>query len=219
MHRRGEGRGASASLDSCNRWLAPPMHFCALVLAAACDEMLRIPQADGLQRRLDFRGWSAAIIEHVLGGLLRPHVLDSSEVSPRMLAHGACALAHLQAHAACVAPYDVRRWSCSTTLTGSAGLWLLAGPAFSSDEAGDGPMVTRSSAHCTPETDTIVDETGLEVTIPSKQVLADWHKRLSKLHRPRTRPRRERQAARVRSGTSSVHRVRPAAPPAWHRSD
>jgi len=66
---------------------------------------------------------------------------------------------------------------------GSAGLWLLAGPAFSSDEAGDGPMVTRSSAHCTPETDTIVDETGLEITIPSKQVLADWHKRLSKLHR------------------------------------
>ena len=44
-------------------------------------------------------------------------------------------------------------------------------------------MVTRSSAHCTPETDTIVDETGLEITIPSKQVLADWHKRLSKLHR------------------------------------
>ena len=93
------------------------MHFCALVLAAACDEMLRVPQADGLQRRLDFRGWSAAIIEHVLGGLLRPHVLDSSEVSPRMLAHGACALAHLQAHAACVAPYDVRRRFGSTTLT------------------------------------------------------------------------------------------------------
>ena len=117
MHRHGEGRGASASLDSCNRWLAPPMHFCALVLAAACDEMLRVPQADGLQRRLDFRGWSAAIIEHVLDGLLRPHVLDSSEVSPCMLAHGACALAHLQAHAACVAPYDVRRRLCSTTVT------------------------------------------------------------------------------------------------------
>ena len=117
MHRRGEGRGASASLDSCNRWLAPPMHFCALVRAAACDEILRVPQADGLQRRLDFRGWSAAVIHHILDGLLRPHVLDSSEVSPCMLAHGACALAHLQAHAACVAPYDVRRRFGSTTLT------------------------------------------------------------------------------------------------------
>ena len=93
------------------------MHFCALVLAAACDEMLRVPQADGLQRRLDFRGWSAAVIQHILDGLLRPHVLDSSEVSPCMLAHGACALAHLQAHAACVAPYDVRRRFGSTTLT------------------------------------------------------------------------------------------------------
>ena len=127
MHRRGEGRGASASLDSCNRWLAPPMHFCALVLAAACDEMLRVPQADGLQRRLDFRGWSAAIIEHVLGGLLRPHVLDISEVSPRMLAHGACALAHLQAHAACVAPYDVRRRFGSTTLTVDADIATSGG--------------------------------------------------------------------------------------------
>ena len=117
MHRRGEGRGASASLDSCNHWLAPPMHFCALVRAAACDEMLRVPQADGLQRGLDFRGWSAAVIQHILDGLLRPHVLGSSEVSPCMLAHGACALAHLQAHAACVAPYDVRRRFCSTTLT------------------------------------------------------------------------------------------------------
>ena len=117
MHRRGEGRGSSESLDSCNRWLAPLMHFCALVRAAACDEILRVPQADGLQRRLDFRGWSAAVIQHILDGLLRPHVLDSSEVSPRMLAHGACALAHLQAHAACVAPYDVRRRFGSTTLT------------------------------------------------------------------------------------------------------
>ena len=73
---------------------------------------------------------------------------------------------------------------CDRTFgAGSAGLWLLAGPAFSSDEAGDGPVVTRSPAHCTPETDTIVDETGVEITIPSKQVLADWHKRLSKLHR------------------------------------
>ena len=111
MHRRGEGRGASESLDSCNRWLAPLMHFCALVRAAACDEILRVPQAGRLQRRLDFRGWHAAI-QHILDGLLQPHVLDSSEVSPYMLAPGACALARLQAHAACVALYDVRRWFC-----------------------------------------------------------------------------------------------------------
>jgi hypothetical protein len=117
VHRPGEGHGASASLHSCNRWLAPPMHFCALVRAAACDEILRVPQAHGLQRGLDFRGWSAAVIQHVLDGLLRPHVLDNSEVSPCMLAHSACALAHLQAHAACVAPYDVRRRLCSTTVT------------------------------------------------------------------------------------------------------
>ena len=103
------------------------MHFCALVRAAACDEILRVPQADGLQRRLDFRGWSAAVIQYILDGLLRPHVLDSSEVSPCMLAHGACALAHLQAHAACVAPYDVRRRFCSTTVTVDADIATSGG--------------------------------------------------------------------------------------------
>ena len=93
------------------------MHFCALVRAAACDEILRVPQADGLQRGLDFRGWSAAVIQHILDGLLRPHVLDNSEVSPCMLAHGVCALARSQAHAAYTAPYDVRRrFCCRTTI-------------------------------------------------------------------------------------------------------
>ena len=116
-HRRGEGRGASESLDFCHCWLAPPMYFCTPVRAAVCDEIWCVPQADGLQRRPDFRGWNAAIVHCVLDGLLRPHVLDSSEVSPCMLAHGVCALARSQAHAAYTAPYDVRRrFCCRTTL-------------------------------------------------------------------------------------------------------
>ena len=120
------------------------MHFCALVRAAACDEILRVPQADGLQRRLAFRGWSAAVIQHILDGLLRPHVLDSSEVSPCMLAHGACALAHLHAHAACVAPYDVRRRFGSTMPTVDADI-VTSGSGHLEVRSGGAPMCRHSA--------------------------------------------------------------------------
>jgi hypothetical protein len=95
------------------------MYFCTPVRATVCDEIWCVTQADGLQRRPYSRGGHAGNIniERMLDGLLRPHVLDSSEVSPCMLAHGVCALARSQAHAAYTAPYDVRRQFCCRTTT------------------------------------------------------------------------------------------------------